>query len=44
MPTGIGGYPLDGKGAVWRLDVASTVDKSSEEFLSVALRRHRAEG
>lgn len=30
----IGGYPLDGKGAVWRLDVASTVDKSSEEFLS----------
>ncbi len=30
----IGGYPLDGKGAVWRLDVASTVDKSSEQFLS----------
>lgn len=30
----IGGYPLDGKGAVWRLDVASTVDRSSEEFLS----------
>ncbi len=30
----VGGYPLDGKGAVWRLDVASTIDKSSEEFLS----------
>ncbi len=33
----IGGYPLDGKGAVWRLDVASAVDKSSEEFLSKPL-------
>ena len=33
----IGGYPLDGKGAVWRLDVASTVDKSSEQFLSKPL-------
>jgi putative heme-binding domain-containing protein len=30
----IGGYPLDGKGAVWRLDVAPNVDKSSEEILS----------
>jgi quinoprotein glucose dehydrogenase len=30
----VGGYPLDGKGAVWRLDVAPNVDKSSEEFLS----------
>jgi len=30
----IGGYPLDGKGAVWRLDVASAIDKTSEEFLS----------
>ncbi|NBV47489.1 MAG: hypothetical protein EBR95_00185 [Verrucomicrobia bacterium] len=30
----VGGYPLDGKGAVWRLDVAAAVDKSSEDFLS----------
>jgi putative membrane-bound dehydrogenase-like protein len=30
----IGGYPLDGKGAVWRLDVAPNIDKTSEEFLS----------
>ena len=30
----MGGYPLDGKGAVWRFDVAPNVDKSSEEFLS----------
>jgi len=30
----IGGYPLDGKGAVWRFDVAPNVDKSSEAFLS----------
>ncbi len=30
----IGGYPLDGKGAVWRLDVASATDNSSEDFLS----------
>jgi putative membrane-bound dehydrogenase-like protein len=30
----IGGYPLDGKGAVWRLDVAANVDNSSEEILS----------
>ena len=30
----IGGYPLDGKGAVWRFDVAPNVDKTSEEILS----------
>ncbi len=30
----IGGYPLDGKGAVWRMDVAPNVDKTSEAFLS----------
>lgn len=30
----IGGYPLDGKGAIWRLDVAPNVDKSSEAILS----------
>jgi quinoprotein glucose dehydrogenase len=30
----MGGYPLDGKGAVWRFDVAPNVDKSSEAFLS----------
>ncbi len=30
----IGGYPLDGKGAVWRLDVAAAVDPSSSEILS----------
>ncbi len=30
----IGGYPLDGKGAVWRFDVAPNVDTSSEAFLS----------
>lgn len=30
----VGGYPLDGKGAVWRFDVAPNIDKSSEEFLS----------
>ena len=30
----IGGYPLDGKGAIWRFDVAPNVDKSSEEILS----------
>jgi quinoprotein glucose dehydrogenase len=30
----IGGYPLDGKGAIWRMDVAPNVDKTSEAFLS----------
>ena len=30
----IGGYPLDGKGAIWRMDVAPNVDKTSEVFLS----------
>jgi hypothetical protein len=30
----IGGYPLDGKGAIWRFDVAPNTDKSSESILS----------
>ena len=30
----IGGYPLDGKGAIWRFDVAENIDKISAEFLS----------
>jgi putative membrane-bound dehydrogenase-like protein len=30
----VGGYPLDGKGAVWRMDVAPNIDKTSEVFLS----------
>ena len=30
----IGGYPLDGKGAIWRLDVAPNIEKSSEPTLS----------
>ena len=30
----IGGYPLDGKGAIWRFDVAPNIDKTSEQFLS----------
>jgi putative membrane-bound dehydrogenase-like protein len=30
----IGGYPLDGKGAVWRFDVAPNIDKTSEAILS----------
>ena len=30
----IGGYPLDGKGAIWRIDVAPNVDKASETILS----------
>jgi len=30
----IGGYPLDGKGAVWRFDVAPNIDKTSEVVLS----------
>ena len=30
----IGGYPLDGKGAIWRMDVAPNIDKTSESFLS----------
>ena len=30
----MGGYPLDGKGAIWRFDVAPNVDKTSEQILS----------
>lgn len=30
----VGGYPLDGKGAVWRMDVAPNIDKTSEVILS----------
>ena len=30
----IGGYPLDGKGAIWRMDVAPNIDKTSEAVLS----------
>ena len=30
----IGGYPLDGKGAIWRFDVAPNTDSSSEAILS----------
>jgi putative membrane-bound dehydrogenase-like protein len=30
----IGGYPLDGKGAVWRMDIAPNIDKTSETVLS----------
>lgn len=30
----MGGYPLDGKGAIWRFDVAPNIDKTSEQFLS----------
>ncbi|MEY4378688.1 MAG: hypothetical protein RLZ85_569, partial [Verrucomicrobiota bacterium] len=30
----IGGYPLDGKGAIWRFDVAPNIDKTSEALLS----------
>lgn len=33
----IGGYPLDGKGAVWRMDVAGQIDQSSETILSQPL-------
>lgn len=33
----IGGYPLDGKGAVWRMDVASQTDPVSKEILSLPL-------
>ncbi|MGA0133470.1 MAG: DUF7133 domain-containing protein [Opitutales bacterium] len=33
----IGGYPLDGKGAVWRMDVAPNVDPTSETVLSKPL-------
>jgi putative membrane-bound dehydrogenase-like protein len=33
----IGGYPLDGKGAIWRFDVAPNTDKSSEAILSKPL-------
>ena len=30
----IGGYPLDGKGAIWRFDVAPNIDQTSEPFLA----------
>jgi quinoprotein glucose dehydrogenase len=30
----IGGYPLDGKGAIWSIEVAPNIDKSSEAVLS----------
>jgi hypothetical protein len=30
----VGGYPLDGKGAIWRFDVAPNIEKSSEAILS----------
>ncbi len=30
----IGGYPLDGKGAIWRFDVAPNIDQTSEAILS----------
>ena len=33
----IGGYPLDGKGAVWRMDVATKTDPVSKEILSLPL-------
>jgi putative membrane-bound dehydrogenase-like protein len=33
----IGGYPLDGKGAIWRMDVATRTDPVSAEILSLPL-------
>ncbi|MEY3837019.1 MAG: hypothetical protein RL304_1, partial [Verrucomicrobiota bacterium] len=33
----IGGYPLDGKGAIWRMDVAAETDPVSKEILSLPL-------
>jgi putative membrane-bound dehydrogenase-like protein len=33
----IGGYPLDGKGAIWRMEVALNIDKTSEAVLSKPL-------
>jgi len=33
----IGGYPLDGKGAIWRMDVAGQTDPVSKEILSLPL-------
>jgi hypothetical protein len=33
----IGGYPLDGKGAVWNMDVATKTDAVSKEILSLPL-------
>ena len=30
----IGGYPLDGKGAIWSIEIAPNIDKSSESFLT----------
>jgi len=44
----IGGYPLDGKGAVWRFDVAPNIDGSSEAVLakpfSVAIPKEELRG
>ncbi len=31
----IGGYPLDGKGAIWRMDVAADTDAVSKEILAL---------
>lgn len=33
----IGGYPLDGKGAIWRFDVATRVEETSTQILSQSL-------
>ena len=33
----IGGYPLDGKGAIWNMDVATKTDPVSQEILSLPL-------
>ncbi|MEI6247820.1 MAG: hypothetical protein WCP67_04705 [Verrucomicrobiota bacterium] len=33
----MGGYPLDGKGAVWNMDVATKTDSVSKEILSLPL-------
>lgn len=33
----IGGYPLDGKGAIWNMDVATKTDPESREILSLPL-------
>ncbi|MCX6918888.1 MAG: c-type cytochrome [Verrucomicrobia bacterium] len=33
----MGGYPLDGKGAVWNMDVATKTDPVSKEILSLPL-------
>jgi putative membrane-bound dehydrogenase-like protein len=33
----IGGYPLDGKGAIWSIEIAPNIDKTSEAVLSKSL-------